>query len=117
MSATPPEVTVVLEPPLPDIVVTLEPALPETQVVLAEVGLVGPRGPAGPPGLAGGGYLHEQAAPAATCTVEHGLGTKPSIVVVLASAPTEPVYTDVEYPDDFTAVIAFPSAESGWAYI
>lgn len=53
MSSLPPEIVVVLEPPLPDVVVTVEPPLPDVVVTVSEVGLVGPagpRGPAGPPG-------------------------------------------------------------------
>lgn len=50
MSEMPPEVIVIVEPPLPDISVTVEAPLPEVVVETSTEGLPGPRGPEGPPG-------------------------------------------------------------------
>lgn len=49
IESTQPEVVVLLEQPAPEINFS-EPPPPEINVVLSEVGLVGPRGPEGPPG-------------------------------------------------------------------
>lgn len=83
-------------------------------VDVMDIIITGPQGPAGP---AGGTYVHTQASPAATWTIPHNLNTILSVVILLDSAPTVPVYTDVTYPDLNHAVLTFPSAESGKAYL
>lgn len=65
----------------------------------------------------GSRYVHVQSTPAATWTVQHNLGTKPPLVFELASDPNSMVMTDVTYPSLNTAVVEWPSAESGKAYI
>lgn len=99
--------TVTLNPPAP--VVTMAPA--STAVVVVPV-----RGPAGPAGAPGGAvYTFTQATPAAQWTIPHNLGRRPPIVLRLTSDPQEPVYTDVTYVDENTALVTWPSPESGWA--
>lgn len=80
----------------------------------------GPMGPEGPEGAEGASAVpvpFHQATPAATWTILHSLGTKPSVVVLLDSDPTVPVVTDVFYPDLATVVLEFLSPESGYAYL
>ena len=67
------------------------------------------------PAPAGGAYQHVQSTPAAEWTVAHNLGRYPSMVLRLASAPGEPVHTDITYVDENTALVTWPSPESGWA--
>ncbi len=62
-------------------------------------------------------YIHEQTTPAATWTIEHGLGSRPDLLLFLDSFPDEPVFTDVTYPDENTAVVEWPSEETGKVYI
>lgn len=66
-------------------------------------------------GGGGGAYIHSQPTPAATWTIVHNLGYKPDLRLFLTADPTVRVYTDVTYPDTNTAVVTWPSAESGWA--
>lgn len=73
---------------------------------------VAPQGVPGPPGASGGTYS-QQFTSAATWTVQHNLGSKPEIVLVIDD---ERVYAGVTYPDNNTAVVEWPSAQSGWAY-
>jgi hypothetical protein len=60
-------------------------------------------------------YQHVQSAPASQWTVVHNLGRYPSLVLRLTSNPGEPVYTDVDYVDSNTALVTWPSPETGWA--
>lgn len=78
--------------------------------------IVGPPGPPGPPGPSGGVYVHTQAAPAASWPITHNLSKFPSVVLVLDSAPDEPVYTDVHYTSESALVVEWPSPEAGKAY-
>jgi len=75
------------------------------------------QGPTGPPGAAGATYVHTQSTPAATWTIPHNLNTILSVVLLLDSDPTNPVWSDVSYPDLNTAVVSLPSAASGKAYL
>lgn len=60
-------------------------------------------------------FLYSQVAPAATWTISHGLGTKPSVTIV-ADDGSE-LIAEVEYPDDQTTVITFGQPYSGLAYL
>lgn len=62
-------------------------------------------------------YTHTQSSPAAQWTINHGLGTKPDVVLVADSSPGEKVYSDVFYVDDNTLTVEWPSPESGAAYL
>ena len=62
-------------------------------------------------------YTHTQVVAAATWTITHNLGTKPAIVFELDSDPNGMVLTDITYPNLNTAVVEWPTAESGKAYI
>lgn len=68
----------------------------------------------------GGGaapYVHSQTVAAATWTVVHNRGTKPEVVTEMDLFPNERVYGDVSYPDLNTAIIEWPTAVTGKAYI
>lgn len=76
----------------------------------------------GPPfypatGGGAGSYVHTQSVAAATWTVVHNLGTVRTPQVVLDSAPTEIVYTNVEIIDLNTIALTFDSPVTGKAYI
>lgn len=76
------------------------------------------RGPAGPRGPAGGElYEHIQSSPAAAWTIPHNLNTRPTVVFVLDSDPTEPVTTDYWFVDLNNVLVEWPSPESGRAYL
>lgn len=79
-------------------------------------GILQPCGAGGGGGEPSEGYVHHQEAPASTWTVVHNLNTKPDLVLVVEPDLTERVYTAVTYPDMNTAVVEWPSPESGWAY-
>lgn len=98
---------IVSTPGVPNFSVTL-PARPN--VVVAPV--AGPRGAAG---AAGGSYSYTQPTPAATWTITHNLGRYPVFNLFTAADPTEPVYTDITYPDNNTAVVEWPTAVAGRA--
>lgn len=93
--------------------ITAAPPVASAATVLPVRGPAGPAGPAGAPG--GAVYTFTQATPAAQWTIPHNLGRRPPIVLRLASDPQEPVYTDVTYVDENTALVTWPSPESGWA--
>lgn len=86
---------------------------PERVIVAVEQG---PKGPAGPPGPAGDvGITHTQTEQAATWTIPHVLGRKPSSVTVWID--DELVDTTIETPDASTVVITFATPQSGRAEI
>lgn len=60
-------------------------------------------------------FVHLQPTPAATWTITHNLGAKPDFRLFTDADLTRPVFTDITYPDDNTAVVTWPSAESGRA--
>ena len=84
----------------------------------------GAQGPAGPkgdqglqglPGLAGASYEHLQAIPAATWTINHGLGRFPSVTVVDSAGSV--VVGNIEYVSNNTVVLYFSAAFGGSAYL
>jgi hypothetical protein len=80
-------------------------------------GPVGPAGPAGPPGANGASgerYLHVQVAPAATWIIEHNLGRRPP-VVLLIEGDDFPSYADVTYVSLDTLSIELPEPLAGIA--
>lgn len=89
--------------------VTIDPPVP-TEVIVVPV--AGSTGPAGPPGTR---YEFIQASPAATWTIQHNLNAYPSFLFFTDGDPDTPVFTDVTYPDSNTAVVTWPSPESGRA--
>jgi len=76
---------------------------------------VGPTGPAGPPAAPPQHFVFST--PAATWTLNHGLGTYPPVVLLPSDSPTSPVYTDTTYPDANTVVLTWPTPTAGDAYI
>jgi hypothetical protein len=66
-------------------------------------------------GGAGASYLHTQSTPAGTWTIAHNLATKPAITIV---SPTgDQLFAEVDYPDDYTAVLIFGRPYAGAAYL
>jgi hypothetical protein len=65
--------------------------------------------------LWGAGYRHTQAVPSAAWTVPHGLGKRPSVVVVDSAGSL--VEGEVAYPDDDTVVLTFSASFSGTAHL
>ncbi len=61
-----------------------------------------------------GTYVHNQTSAAATWTINHGLDTKPVVVVVSAGTL---VFAEVAYPNDTTVVITFGRSFAGTAYL
>lgn len=84
---------------------------------VVELASPGPQGPPGPPGPAGGEHFiyDRNGVPAATWTVEHGLGRRVHVTVMAADG-TE-VTTDVVSPDLNTTVITFAAPFAGVAVI
>lgn len=62
------------------------------------------------------GYLFIQVEPASAWIIVHNLGSMREPVVVLDSAPSIPVLTDVEHGSDNQTTIIFPEPVSGKAY-
>lgn len=118
ITATPPVASVtVAAPSVPSVTVSgPNPRITAAPPATSAVTVLPVRGPAGPPGAPGGAvYTFTQTTPAAQWTIPHNLGRHPPIVLRLTTAPDEPVYTDVSYVDVNTALVTWPSPESGWA--
>ena len=60
-------------------------------------------------------YVHTQASPATTWVINHGLGGKPSVMVV-DSADTV-VIGEVTYNGNSQVIVEFTAAFSGYAYL
>lgn len=58
-----------------------------------------------------------QVAPAALWTITHNRNTKPDVVLISDDDGNERVFTDIEYPDEATILVEWPTPTSGWAYI
>lgn len=67
-------------------------------------------------GIKASRLLHYQATPAAEWTFTHNLASKPAVLLFLDSDPTEPVFTDVTYPDLSTITVSWPVPVAGWVY-
>lgn len=68
----------------------------------------------------GGGsdtYVHYQPSPSAEWLIQHNIGAIREPVILLASDPTHPVYTDVTYVNSDRMLLIFPEPVSGWAYV
>jgi len=76
----------------------------------------GPQGPPGPPGPVGF-YTHVQTNPAAEWPINHNLGARAMPTLILASNPSEPVFTDVVFVDENSLLVQWTQPETGWAYI
>lgn len=50
---------------------------------------------------------------AAVWTIIHNLNCRPPVSVILDSAPTEPVWPDIAYPNDDTVTLTFDTAVTG----
>lgn len=62
-----------------------------------------------------GTFVHDQSTPAATWSITHNLGTKPSVDVVDSSGNL--LMVEVDYPTDNQTVITFPAPQAGTAYL
>lgn len=95
--------------------IVVNPAMHSVSVILA-----GPVGPAGPPGVGGAdpstlGYVHTQASPVSTWTINHPLQFIPNITVVDSAG--DQVEGDVVYSSASQIVVTFSSSFSGKAYL
>lgn len=93
--------------------VVLDRSTPVRQVDRPTVVHAGTPGLQGPPGTGGAGYVHTQASPAATWTINHNLGFRPSVELIDAGGAEfdgEIVHTSlnqtVVYLDEATAGLA-----------
>jgi hypothetical protein len=59
--------------------------------------------------------VHEQAAPAAVWTIEHGLGTKPNVLLVDETG--QQLLAEVHFSDDNTVVVIHGAPTTGIAYL
>ena len=92
----------------------------ESEIIVEILPAQGPQGvagPTGPQGPAGNSitYVHTQASPSTTWTINHNLNKKPSVTVV-DSAETV-VRGSVTYTDTNTLVLSFSAGFSGKAYL
>lgn len=60
-------------------------------------------------------YVHNQNTPAATWTINHGLGTKPVVAVVSLTGVL--LFAEISYPNDVTVAITFGQPYAGAAYL
>lgn len=66
-------------------------------------------------GSAGTRYEHNQAVPAATWTINHGLGLIPSVTVV--GTDDQEIKVEAHFPDDNTVVVKHTNPIAGTAYL
>lgn len=68
-------------------------------------------------GGGGGGlsYVHTQALPSSSWSINHALATKPAVTVVAVGG--QELIAEVHYPDDNTTVIVFGAPYAGTAYL
>ena len=91
------------------------------EITSITVGTSGPQGPQGEPGAPGEvlysdlSYVHNQASPSATWTINHGLQFIPNITVIDSAGTV--VEGSYEYPNANTIVASFSGAFSGKAYL
>jgi hypothetical protein len=89
------------------------------EIIQVEIGTFGPQGPPGPAGPAGSTtsvfYVHNQATPSATWTIDHNLGGHPTAVVQDSGGTT--CEGNFAYPSINRLVITFSAAFSGVAYV
>lgn len=71
-------------------------------------------GAAGPPGAGGASYLHTQASPASTWTVNHNLGTRPAVEV--RDTGGNEILAGVTHASANQVLISFVSAKTGTAF-
>ena len=89
----------------PAVIDVIVPAAPAVVEIITE----GPQGPAG--GILG--YLHTQASPASTWTINHNLGLKP--VVALYSVGGVEFDAQVTHVSDNQCVVSLATAVAGFA--
>lgn len=70
-------------------------------------------GPQGPPGPSGAAYTYTQQTPSLTWTINHNLGTKPS--VELLNAGSQEIEGDVVHTSSNQVVVSFNTAIAGTA--
>lgn len=102
-----PDVVRVTVPVGPSAVRVAVPAAP----AVVRVATPGPPGPPGPIGASA--YVHQQQSPAATWTINHNLGLKPS--VELLNSGSQEIEGDVVHTSMNQTVVSFTAAVSGLA--
>ncbi len=71
-------------------------------------------GPPGPPGTSSASYLHTQASPASTWTVNHNLGTRP--VIAVRDTGGQEILAAITHASANQALISFVAAKTGTAF-
>lgn len=71
-------------------------------------------GAQGPPGAAGASYLHTQASPASTWTVNHNLGARP--VIAVRDTGGQEILAAITHASANQALISFVAAKTGTAF-
>lgn len=82
--------------------------VPQTSTVTAVT-----QGPQGPPGEIASTYIYTQSSPAATWTIAHNLGFKPS--VELLNAGSQEIEGDVVHTSYNVTMVYFTQATAGFA--
>lgn len=80
---------------------------------VVEVSVPGPQGPPGPSGAAGSTYIHNQPSAAATWTIAHNLGFKPS--VELLNTGSQEIEADVVHQSTNVCLVYFTTPTAGFA--
>lgn len=106
-----PEQQVTVEDASQQLVLTVE----DTQTRIITVSETGPQGIKGEKGEPGGIYIHEQASPMSTWTVNHNLNIYPVPQIVDSSGNT--VEGDITYVSANTLTVSFSSAFAGKIYL
>ena len=83
------------------------------ETVVVTLTAVGPQGPQGPSGGAGAAYIHTQASPATTWTINHNLGYRPS--VELLDSGSQEIDGDISHPTVNQTVVTLNPATAGLA--
>jgi hypothetical protein len=88
----------------------------EEVISVVSVGIPGPQGPQGPPGVGEDiDYVHIQAVPASTWTIDHPLGFYPNVTVV--DSLNRKCFGEVTYPSTTQVVVVFSAMFSGRAFL
>lgn len=94
-----------------EIIGTHQVAIIETATNVLELTAAGPQGPQGPAGAPA--YVHQQGSAAATWTINHNLGYRPS--VELLNTGSQEIEGDVVHTSANQTVVSFSGAVAGQA--
>ncbi len=92
------------------------PAIVRTQTAVprvVRVGVPGPQGAPGASGAGGAGYIHTQATPALTWTINHNLGFRPAVAVF--NSGSVQVNAEVQHLSEHQTLVSFVLPTAGFA--